>query len=302
MKYDIIIIGTGPIGLATAMYSGRLGMKTLAIGREIGGTILLTEKVENYPGFKTIPSMELVEKFKDHAMDYKENVSLLEKEVIDVSKNGNEFMVRTADEEFSCSALIFTTGAKHRELPVPGSKEFLNKGVHYCALCDGPFYGGKDVAVIGGSDSAVIESLTLSKYVKKIYIIYRKAQLRAEQRNLDLLEKNDNIEVIYNTNLTEIKGDQFVNGIVLDNPYNGKNDLEVDAVFIAIGYIPVSELAEKLGVELNEIRQIKINRRSETNVPGVYAAGDVTDAEFKQIVTGVGEGVNAAFHASKFVS
>jgi thioredoxin reductase (NADPH) len=225
----------------------------------------------------------------------------LEKEAIDVHKKDNGFAVKTKDEEFFCRALIFTTGATHRELPVPGAKEFLNKGVHYCALCDGPFYKGKKVAVIGGSDSAVIETLTLSKYVKKAYIIYRKDKLRAEQRNLDMLNKCDNVEIIYNTNVTEIKGDQFVNRIALDNPYEGKNEMEVDAVFIAIGYIPISELAEKLGVELNDYRQIKINRRSETNISGVYAAGDVTDAEFKQIATGIGEGINAAFNASKYV-
>jgi thioredoxin reductase (NADPH) len=300
-EFDVVVIGAGPVGLATGMYSGRLGSKTLIIGKEIGGTILLTEKVENYPGFKSIKSTELVEKFKEHALVYQQNVEIIEKEVVGAKREGERFVLRTADEEFSCKAVIIATGSKHRELDIQGSKEFLNKGVHYCALCDGPFYSKKTVAVIGGSDSSVIETLILSKYAEKVYIIYRRDKLRAEQSNLDDLKKANNVEVIYNTNVTDIKGSQFVEKVVLDNPHNGSNELAVDAVFVAIGYIPISELAVKLGVELNEKRQIKINRKSETNVPGVYAAGDVTDSDFKQIVTGVGEGVDAAFHASKFI-
>ncbi|OGI15782.1 hypothetical protein A3K63_00200 [Candidatus Micrarchaeota archaeon RBG_16_49_10] len=299
--YDIIVIGAGPVGLATAMYSGRLGMETLLLGKSIGGTILLTEKVENYPGFKSISSAALIEQFKDHAMDYKDKVKIMEREVIDIGKQEGIFHVRTNKEEFSCKAVVFTTGAKHKELEVSGSHEFLNKGVHYCALCDGPLYSGKVVAVIGGGDSAVIEALTLSKYAKKVYIVNKKAASWAESRNLDRMSKAKNVEIINNTNIAGIEGDKFVSRIILDRPYKGKKELALEAVFVAIGYIPISILAEKLGVELNEKRQIKINRRSETNAPGVYAAGDVTDAEFKQIITGVGEGVAAAFHASKFV-
>ncbi len=303
--YDVVIIGGGVTGFASAMYSGRLGMKTLVIGETFGGTIILTDTVENYPGFKKITGQELADKLKEHALDYKDFVEIKEKRVTKIEKTGDNgcFNVFMGEEQVQGKSVIFATGTKHRELKVPGHDEYKNKGVHYCALCDGFFYKDKKVAVIGGSDSAVKEALVLAQHAEKVYIIYRKEKVRAEPVNLKRMQNQPKIEVINNTNVTEIKGDdKGVTQVILDKPYNGSNELKLDGVFVAIGHIPLSELAKDVGVELNEKNEIKINRKSETNVQGFYAAGDITDTHFKQAIIGVAEGVMAAYSAYEYIN
>ncbi len=297
--FQTIIIGGGPTGLAAAMYAGRLGLKTLVITKTVGGTIILTDVVENYPGFKRLTGLELTEVLKDHALDY-DLVTIKESEVVDVKKMKDFFEVITDDGTYQAKTLIFATGTKHKELDVPGSKEFANRGVHYCALCDGPIYKDKIVAVVGGSDSAAKEALVLSRFAKKVYMIYRGEHIHPEPINLERVQKTKNIEVINKTNITEIKGDRLVTGVTLDNPDKGSKEMKLDAVFISIGLIPISDLAKKLGVKTNEKGEIIINRKAETNVEGVFAAGDVVDTEFKQAITGAGEGVAAAYGAYKY--
>ncbi len=298
-SYQTIIIGGGPTGLAAGMYAGRLGLKTLVLTKVLGGTIVLTDIVENYPGFKRLTGLELTEVLKEHALDY-DLVTIKEAEVTDIKKNKDFFDVITDDGTYKAKTLIFATGSKHRELNVPGAKEFANKGVHYCALCDGPIYKDKIVAVVGGSDSSAKEALVLSRFAKKVYIIYRGEHIHPEPINLMRVEQTKNIEVINHTNVIEIKGDKFLTGIVLDNPYKGSKELKLDAVFISIGLIPLSDLAKKIGVKTNEKGEIIINRRAETNVEGVFAAGDVVDTEFKQAITGAGEGVTAAYGTYRY--
>ncbi|MBN1385358.1 FAD-dependent oxidoreductase [Candidatus Woesearchaeota archaeon] len=301
MEYDFIVIGGGVTGYAAAMYAGRMNLKALVIAESPGGTIILTDVVENYPGFKKIAGIELADRIKEHALDY--SVEMKNERVVEVSRSGKGFNVKTASGEYLGKSLCFATGARWRELKVPGHDEFRNKGVHYCALCDGFFYKGKRVIIVGGSDSAVKEALHLSEVADEVFIVYRKPELtRPEPINMARLKKAQNIRYIFSTNITEFKGDKSgLTSVVFDNAFNGSKEFQVDGVFVAIGAVPNSDIAKPLGVETNKKGEILINRKSETNVPGVFAAGDVTDSGFKQAITGVSEGVTAAFYAFEYV-
>lgn len=307
--YDFVIIGAGGAGLAAAIYAARLNLKTLVLGHShdtelpIGGTISTTHLIENYPGFLKISGQELAKKLKDHACSY-DLVEIKEEQVTEIKKLDKNFIIKTSKSEYRSKTILFATGTKIRKLPesVKGSREFENKGVSYCALCDGPLFKNKIVGVIGGSNAAAKNSLFLIEYAKKIYIIYRGEQIRPEPINLERVKKNKKIEIITNTKVLEIKGKSSVKSIVLDNKYKNSNELKVDGVFVSIGHTALSELAKLLGVELNESGEIKINHlNSETNMPGVYAAGDVTDKQFKQLITGVADGCTAAYSAYKYI-
>ncbi len=299
--YDVIIIGAGVAGYAAAMYAGRFMMKTLVIGETPGGTIILTDVTENYPGFKRLTGMELADKIREHALEY--GVELVEDKVSRVERKGDAcFIVHTGEDSYHGKAVIFATGTRARKLNVPGEEKFANRGVHYCALCDGFFYRDRVVGVIGGSDSAAKEALLLSQYGKKVYIIYRGEEIHPEPINKKRVEENPKIEVINNTQVVEMKGKGRLEALVLDRPYDGSIELPIDAVFIAVGHIPMSQLAADIGAETNSKGEIKIDRLSRTNVPGVYAAGDVTDSPFKQAITGVSEGVTAAYSAYQFIT
>lgn len=298
--YDVIIIGAGVSGFAAAMYAGRFQMKTLVIGETPGGTIILTDTVENYPGFKKLTGMELAEKVREHALEY--GVGFLEDLVTKVERcEEGCFTVSTSEGIYHAKTVIFATGTEWRKLSVPGEKEFANKGVHYCALCDGFFYKDKIICVVGGSDSAAKEALLLAQYGKKVYIIYRGEEIHPEPINRKRVEENPKIEVINNTNIVEIKGKDRVERVVFDRPYKGKREFALDAVFIDIGHIPLSKLAVDIGVETNEKGEIKIDRQASTNVPGVFAASDVADTPFKQAITGAAEGVTAAYSAYQYI-
>lgn len=306
--YDTFIIGAGVVGLATAMYAGRLNLKTIVLGTTsgtelpIGGVITLTDTVENYPGFKHLTGQELADKMEEHARDY--DIEIKEEKVIDIKRNDGMdcFDVKTEKVEYHTKTIIFATGAKWRQLTMKGADEFKNKGVHYCALCDGALFKDKIIAVVGGSDTAAKEAIMLAQFGKKVYIIYRGEKIRPEPVNGKLIEKNDKIEVLTNTNVTEILGDKMVNKVILDEEYNGNKELKLDGVFGAIGHIPLSDLAVKLGVKINKKKEIIIDRASKTNVKGVFAAGDVVDSDFKQAITGVGEGVVAAHSAFTYIN
>ncbi|MBA7519458.1 Thioredoxin reductase [subsurface metagenome] len=309
-NYDFVILGAGGSGLAGAMYAARLGLKTLVLasshGTElpIGGVITTTNLVENYPGFAKLTGLELAKKLETHAKDY-ELVTIKQEKATNVKKTKQDFIITTTKAEYFGKTILFATGTKLRKLPesVKGSREFENKGVSYCALCDGLLFKNKIVGVVGGSDSAAKDALLLSEHAKKVYIIYRKEQIHPEPINLKRIENNKKIEIINNTNITEIKGDGVVKNIILDKPYKNSKELEVDGVFISIGHIALSDLAKTLGVKLNNKQEIIINHKtSETNIKGVFAAGDVTDKHFKQLITGVADGCTAAYSAYEFVS
>ena len=302
--YDSIIIGAGCVGYGTAMYNGRFGMKTLVLGDIAGGTIILTHLVENYPGFVKLTGQELADKLREHALDYKNWVEIREEKAIDVKKKGSLFVVETEKEHFLTKTLIFATGTRVKKLGIPGEDEFTNRGVSYCALCDGALFRGKVIAVVGGSDSAAKEALLLTEYAKKVYIMCRGDKIRPEPINMKRVEekiKEGKIEVINGTNILEIKGDKSVNRLVLDKPYNGMKNFPVEGIFIEIGHIPLSDLAVRLGVKTNSKGEIEIDRESKTNVPGIFAAGDVVDTRFKQAITGIGEGVSASYSTYQYL-
>jgi len=244
--------------------------------------------------------MEFVEKFVQHAKMYK--IPIKEEEVIDVAKKGDMFFVKTHHGTYTGKTLLFTTGTEHRKLGVTGEAKFTNKGVSYCAVCDGPLFKDKIVGVVGGSDSAAKEALFLARYAKKVYIIYRREKIRAEPVTATQVEKEKKIEIIPDAVVTEIKGDNFVTTAVLEDVNTKKRrELALDGLFIEIGGVPGSALAKKVGVALNERDEIVIDRSSQTNVPGVFAAGDVTNGEYKQAITAAAEGVVAAYSAYKHV-
>ena len=293
--YDVAIVGGGVAGFGAAIYAGRFMLKTIVFAELVGGTITLTDDVENYPGFPKISGFDLAMAIKQHAENY--NISLRDERVTDIVKQGDLFLITSQTNTTLAKTVIFATGTVWRKLNVPGEKEFANKGVHYCALCDGAFYKGKTLAVVGGSDSAAKEALLLTQWAQKVYIVYRGDKIHPEPVNMARVEKNPKLEIINNANILEIKGEKNVKSVILDKEYKGSREFPVDGVFVEIGHIALSELAQKLGVALNKKGEIIITRDAKTNVPGVYAAGDVVDTVFKQAITGVAEGVLAAYSA-----
>ncbi|MAG22428.1 MAG: hypothetical protein CL943_03965 [Candidatus Diapherotrites archaeon] len=301
--FDTIIIGGGVAGLGAAVYCGRFQMKTLILTEKKGGTIILTKDIGNYPGFKNITGMELAKKLEEHVKEYGVEIQTGKVTKVESDKvEGNCFKVFVGEKSFLTKTIIFATGTEWKKLKVPGEEEFTAKGVHYCALCDGAIYKDKVIGVVGGSDSAAKEALLLTEYGKKVFIIYRKEEIRAEPINYERVKENKKIEIINNTNVVEIKGNKTVTGIVLDKPYNGSKEFKLDALFVEIGHIPLSNLAKDLGLDLNDKHEIKVDRDSKTNINGVFAAGDVVDTRFKQAITGVGEGVQAAFSAYQYIN
>jgi len=293
--FDLIVLGGGPTAIGCAIYAARFAMDVLVIGKTFGGLIASTHLVENYPAITTISGQGLMEMFREHMNSL--NIPYISDEIRSIDKVDDHFELHSFFQKFKANSICVATGSERKKLGVPGEEEFVGRGVSYCATCDGPFYVDKVVCVIGGSDSAAKEALFLSQNVKKVYIIYRGEEIRAEPINKKRVYANDKIEIIYNTNVVEIKGENNVKSVIFDN---GK-EFEVDGVFIEIGSIPNSDLAKRIGVKTNHKGEIIINRKSETNVTGLFAAGDVADAPFKQAITGVAEGVVAAYSAFDYV-
>lgn len=307
-SYDFGIIGAGGTGLAAAMYGARLGLKTIVFGSShgsempIGGVITTTNVVENYPGFIRLTGQELADKIREHAQSY-DLVTIKEERVSDVKKEKNTFIIKTETDTYTVKTVLFATGTKWRKLTVPGAEKLENKGVAYCALCDAPLYRNKIVAVVGGADTAAKDALVLANHAKKVYIIYRGEEIRPEPINKTRVLENKKIEVITKTNVLQVNGTDFVESVTLDKAYKGSKELALEGLFVAIGHDILSDLAKPLGVKLNEKREIVIDHKtSETNVPGVYAAGDVADKPFKQAITGVAEGCTAAYSAYEYIS
>lgn len=275
-------------------------IKTLILTGETGGTITKTDTVENYPGFNKITGFDLAMNIINHAKEYDIDVKEEMAEKVERLTSSCFKVTGSSGATYFSKTIIFATGTIWRKLKVPGEEEFANRGVHYCALCDGAFYKNKVLAVVGGSDSAAKDALLLTQYATKVYMIYRGEKIRPEPVNYDRCMKNPKLEIIYNTNVKEIKGEKKVTQVLLDKAYNGSHELPLDGLFIAIGHIALSQLAKDIGVATNEKGEIIIDREAKTNIPGVFAAGDVVDTVFKQAITGVGEGVLASYSAYEY--
>ena len=307
IDYDFLIIGAGGVGLAAAMYSARLGLKTLVLGTisgteaPVGGVITTTHVVENYPGFITLTGEDLAKKLEDHARSY-DLVDIKVEKAIDVKKLKSCFIVKTEKGEYKTKTILFATGTKWKTLNIPGSKEFENKGVSYCALCDAPLYKNKILGLVGGSDSAAKDAMVLTEHAEKVYIIYRGDQIHPEPINMDRVNQNKKIEIINNTNILKIKGSQFIEEVIFDKSYKKSKEFKLQGLFIAIGHIVLSDLAQPLKLKLNKKGEIMTDKEAKTNIPGVFAAGDVADTPFKQLITGVAEGCIAAYSAYEHIT
>ena len=322
--YDTIIIGSGPAGLAASIYASRYKLSNLIIGKMPGGTIAYAHKVENYPGVPDIAGVELGQKMMEQARALGgkilgENVGKIEKlgEKGEWGKEG-EMGFRTFTEtgkEFEAKTLIVASGTERRKLNIPGEEEYLGKGVSYCTNCDAPFFKGKTVVLVGGANAACSGAVHLAEYAEKVYLIYRKSELRAEPVWVQEVKSNPKIEVIYGTNLTKILGKEGKGGregvegtgkvtkVEIDNPYKDEKILKTDGVFVEIGGVPATEFLKPMGMELDENGYIKVSGEMETSVAGLFAAGDVTDKSLilQQTITACAQGAIAGYSAFKYL-
>jgi len=304
--YDVIIIGAGPAGLTAAIYATRKKLKTLVLSRDVGGQTIWSFGVENYPGFRVISGIELVRKFEEHVRDF--GVELKTSSEVQSIKQADkhfEVFVKNAKDvknvKYEGKTVIAASGKIPRKLNVPGENEFLGKGVAYCATCDAPIFAWKDVAVVGGGNAALEAALQLSGIGEQIYIINASHELGGDEITRDKFNSKNNLEIINNSEVTEISGGKFVSGIKIKNKLSGgEKTINVQGVFIEIGSIP-STIFAKGFLEMNALNEIIINCRSETNVPGVFAAGDVTNGPAKQIISAAGDGCKAALAAYEYL-
>ncbi|HLC18557.1 MAG TPA: thioredoxin-disulfide reductase [Thermodesulfobacteriota bacterium] len=296
--YDLVIIGGGPGGLSAGIYAIRLGLNTLLVEREmVGGQIALSDLIENYPGFPSISGAGLMEKFEGHARGLGLEIKFTD--VQDVASQGNVKVLKTSDGEITTKSVIVATGAKPRRLGVAGEKEFTGKGVSYCATCDGPFFKGLRVVVVGGGDTALKEAVYLSKMAKTVYIVHRRDQFRGEKIQQKRAEEASNVEFLKSHILKEIKGDKVVEKVVLEDLKTKETRvLDSEGVFIFVGINPTTDFID---VDKDESGFIKTNQKMETSVPGVFAAGDCRTTPLLQVATAVGDGAIAAYTAADYV-
>lgn len=301
-NWDLIIVGAGSAGLSAGIYAVRSGLKTLILDEKFaGGTISDASKVVNYPGFVEISGSELAEKMTSHAKTVGATIHDIES-VSELDLAGELKVVKTASAAYQARAVIYSTGSHYKELGVKGEAEFKGKGVSYCGVCDGPFFKGKKVLVVGGGNTACITTLYLSGLASQVYVAHRREAFRAEESIVSDIMSKSNVSIMWNTEVQEIKGDKQVKTVALiDNVTKQTKDLDVDAVFVQIGEAPNSQIASASGIEIDQHGYVKVNARQETNLPGVFAAGDVTDQPIKQVGTAVGQGITAALEAYSFI-
>ncbi len=301
MVWDVVIVGAGPAGLASAIYAGRSQLSTVVLDRMPGGQLLITEFIENYPGFyEGITGFELSEKFRQHAEKFGAKLEV-GKSVNSVELDGELFVLKCDDGEFKGRTLIWAAGSTPRKLGVPGEAEFLGRGVSYCAVCDGAFFKDRIVAVVGGGDSALEEALYLTKFAKKVYLIHRRDKFRAVKIIQERVRKNEKIEPLLNKVVVSINGKDFVESLTLKDTVTGEtSELPVDGVFIFIGNEPNVSPVIHL-VDTTEQGFIITDEEMKTKTPGLFAAGDVRYKPLKQVITAASDGAVAAMSATRFL-
>ncbi|MGD9143241.1 MAG: thioredoxin-disulfide reductase [Dehalococcoidia bacterium] len=300
-KYEIIIIGGGPAGLCAGMYTARARLSTLLIERgAVGGQILNTEWVENYPGFpEGISGLDLTELMHRQAEKFGMETKLGEVTGVELTKNPKT--VTTPEGNYSAGAVIIASGSERQKLGVPGEAEYTGKGVSYCATCDGAFFQDKDVVVVGGGNAAITEALELTKFASKIMVIHRRDELRATKILQEKAFAEPKIEILWDSVMDEISGETFVEKVKVSNVKTKKQTvLEVSGVFMAVGFKPNTEYLRGV-VELDKINSVITDVNMATNVPGVYAAGDIRSGSIRQVIAATGDGAIAAINAEKYL-
>jgi len=298
--YDIIIIGGGPAGLTAAIYALRANKKVLVLEKgTFGGQITSSPKVENIPGFVSVTGNEFAEKLIEQAMNLGADVECCEALSIE---DGDIKTVKTDEGDFSAKAIIIATGTKHRLLGIDGEEDFIGNGISFCAVCDGAFYEGKTVAVIGGGNSALQEAILLSDTCKKVYVVQNLDHLTGEKKLADQLYSKDNVEIITNATVKSLIADSELKGITITNQTNGEDtSIDVDGVFVAIGLIPQNEPFASC-VNLNDWGYVDSDETCKTNLDGIFVAGDCRSKRIRQVATAASDGAIAALAACDYIN
>ena len=302
--HDVLIAGQGASGYAAAMYAARYQISPVVFGAVFGGETATGGLIENYPGYPEIDGFELMMKFREHAQKY--GVPIVDEDAVSIARRSDCFELTTDEgNTYLGASVILAVGRERRTLGLEHEVEWTGRGVSYCSTCDAPLHRDNVVGVVGGGDSAVKGAALLSKYARQVYVIYRRESFtRPEPVNLRQLESSDNVTTLFNTNVVKLLGDDGLDGVVLDRPHAGSSELALNGLFIEIGADPRVELAEQLGLELNELNEVRVDKHGRTNVDGVFAAGDLTDAsgDLKQTITAAASGALAATAAYEYVS
>lgn len=299
--YDVVIAGAGPAGMTAAVYASRANLDTVLLERGMpGGQMVDTEDIENYPGFDHILGQDLSSKMFEHAKKF--GAEYAYGDIKEVTDHGDYKIIQAGSKEYKARAVIITTGAQYKKLGIPGEAELTGRGVSYCAVCDGAFFKEKELVVIGGGDSAVEEGIYLTRFAKKVTIVHRRDELRAQKIIQDRAFANDKIEFIWDTEVETINDSEGkVGSVTLKNTKTAEtSNFTTDGVFVYIGMIPLSEPFKELGV-VDEEGYIPSDENMETNVPGVFSAGDIRVKDLRQIVTATGDGSIAAESAQKYI-
>jgi len=296
--YDLVIIGAGPAGITASVYAARKRMRFLVISKDIGGQTAWSGDIENYTGYQFVSGPELTAKFEEHMRKY--GVDLKEgEEVLNIEKKDRVITVITDKGSYEAAALIIASGKRSKELGVPGEKEFKNRGLTYCATCDGPLFSRKEVAVIGGGNSALDAALQLMSIATKVYIVNIAPKITGDAIMTEKVTKSDKVTILNNTQVTAVLGDKFVNAIKVKTSKQEKT-LSVQGIFVEIGLIPNAQFTG--GIDKNEYGEIKVDNYNRTNIKGIFAAGDVTDVPEKQIIIAAGEGSKATLSAFRYLA
>lgn len=293
-NYDLVILGAGPAGLSASIYASRFKINHLVVGKMIGGAATEAHQVENWPGEKSILGADLIKKFVDHATSL--GAEIKQTEVKNIAKTANGFELDLENEEkISAKNILLAFGTERRKLNIPGEAELLGKGVSYCSVCDGAFFKNKIVTVVGGGNAGATAALALADHAEKVYIIFPEPDLIAEAAWADKVRTNQKIAILASNTIKEIKGAEKVESIVLEKPFENQSELKTDGLFIEAGSVPSTALIESLGINLDEQGFIHTEGDGKTNIPGVWAAGDISVSigDFRQIITAAAEGAIA---------
>ena len=301
-NFELVIIGAGAAGLAAGIYGARSGLETLILEEKMaGGTTADAPLVENYPGFQSISGIELAQKMAAQCRSMGVTIHEFEK-VLSLNLKGDRKTVKTNKTTYEAKTIIIASGSHYREVNVRGEKEFRGRGVSYCGICDGPLFKGKRVLVVGGGNSAVMTALYIAELASEVMIAHRRDEFRAEEALVKALKEKGNVEILWNTEVREIKGEKLVNKVLIFSNKTGETKgTLVDGVFVQVGEDPNSQLAKEGDVAVDEDGYIIVDTRQRTNIEGVYAAGDVTNHPVKQVGTAVGQGITAALEAYGYI-